>query len=172
MLSAALGPGARVGTVDKFQGQEAPVVVISLARSSFDALDDGLSSSGLGGGRSSEESSSGPGGRGAWADFGGDGSGREAEAAEDAEAARADLAAAAEGAADPRRSGEGGGSGGSSQALAFVLDVRRLNVALSRAQCLAVVVHSPALADSKATSLAQMRALSFVCRLVCGEGGA
>jgi uncharacterized protein len=35
-LAAALGPSARVGTVDKFQGQEAPVVIISLATSSFD----------------------------------------------------------------------------------------------------------------------------------------
>jgi uncharacterized protein len=32
-LSAKLGPGARVGTVDKFQGQEAPVVIYSMATS-------------------------------------------------------------------------------------------------------------------------------------------
>jgi superfamily I DNA and/or RNA helicase len=30
-LKAALPPGARVGTVDKFQGQEAPVVLVSMA---------------------------------------------------------------------------------------------------------------------------------------------
>jgi AAA domain len=33
-LAAALPPGVRVGTVDKFQGQEAPVVVYSMASSS------------------------------------------------------------------------------------------------------------------------------------------
>jgi superfamily I DNA and/or RNA helicase len=32
-LLDALPPGARVGTVDKFQGQEAPVVVYSMATS-------------------------------------------------------------------------------------------------------------------------------------------
>jgi uncharacterized protein len=34
LLAEALPPGARVGTVDKFQGQEAPVVLVSLAASS------------------------------------------------------------------------------------------------------------------------------------------
>ena len=100
-LSATLGAQARVGTVDKFQGQEAPVVIISLARSSF--IDDG---------------------------------------AED------DAAA------------------GSSNAIAFVLDIRRLNVALSRAQCVAILVISPDLASTPASSLSQMRALSFLCRLL------
>src|SRR5207237_745350 len=33
-LRAALAPGARVGTVDKFQGQEAPVVIYSMTSSS------------------------------------------------------------------------------------------------------------------------------------------
>jgi uncharacterized protein len=32
-LSEKLGPGARVGTVDKFQGQQAPVVIYSMATS-------------------------------------------------------------------------------------------------------------------------------------------
>ena len=32
-LQAALGPDARVGTVDKFQGQEAPVVILSMCAS-------------------------------------------------------------------------------------------------------------------------------------------
>jgi uncharacterized protein len=35
-LTAALPEGARVGTVDKFQGQEAPVVIYSMATSSAD----------------------------------------------------------------------------------------------------------------------------------------
>jgi uncharacterized protein len=37
-LSAALPPGARVGTVDRFQGQEAAVVIFSLATSSTEDL--------------------------------------------------------------------------------------------------------------------------------------
>lgn len=37
-LKAALPDGARVGTVDKFQGQEAEVVIVSLATSSADDL--------------------------------------------------------------------------------------------------------------------------------------
>ena len=35
-LTAALPEGARIGTVDKFQGQEAPVVIYSMATSSAD----------------------------------------------------------------------------------------------------------------------------------------
>ena len=37
-LSAVLPPGTRVGTVDKFQGQEAPAVIFSMATSSGDDL--------------------------------------------------------------------------------------------------------------------------------------
>lgn len=37
-LKAALPDGARVGTVDKFQGQEAEVVIVSLATSTPDDL--------------------------------------------------------------------------------------------------------------------------------------
>ena len=42
-LEASLGKGARVGTVDKFQGQEAPVVVVSLCLSGETARETGLS---------------------------------------------------------------------------------------------------------------------------------
>ncbi|HHA2413688.1 TPA: TM0106 family RecB-like putative nuclease [Stenotrophomonas maltophilia] len=38
LLKHALPEGARVGTVDKFQGQEAPVVIVSMATSSGDEL--------------------------------------------------------------------------------------------------------------------------------------
>ena len=76
-MKQALGPEARVGTVDKFQGQEAAVVIISLARTSFLNDED-----------------------------------------EDLDGSN-DL---------------GSSSRVSSAALSFVLDVRRLNVALSRAQ--------------------------------------
>jgi uncharacterized protein len=37
-LEGALPPGARVGTVDKFQGQEAPVVVLSMTTSSAEEM--------------------------------------------------------------------------------------------------------------------------------------
>lgn len=42
MLKTSLPPGARVGTVDKFQGQEAAVVLISLASSSGENIPRGL----------------------------------------------------------------------------------------------------------------------------------
>src|SRR5204862_7842186 len=35
-------PGARIGTVDKFQGQEAPIVIYSLATSSADEAPRGM----------------------------------------------------------------------------------------------------------------------------------
>src|SRR3546814_10649277 len=38
LLKRTLPAGARVGTVDKFQGQEAPVVLVSMATSSGDDL--------------------------------------------------------------------------------------------------------------------------------------
>ena len=41
-LQAVLGADARVGTVDKFQGQEAPVVIYSLASSSPEEAPRGL----------------------------------------------------------------------------------------------------------------------------------
>ncbi len=82
---------ARVGTVDKFQGQEAPVVIVSLTTSS----------------------------------------------AEDA----------------PR-------------GVDFVANRNRLNVAISRARSLAIVVGSPALLTAPATSVAQLQGINTLCRLV------
>jgi uncharacterized protein len=38
LLKRVLPPGARVGTVDKFQGQEAEVVLVSMTTSSGDYL--------------------------------------------------------------------------------------------------------------------------------------
>jgi predicted RecB family nuclease len=85
----ALLPGVRVGTVDKFQGQQAPVVIFSMTASEGDAAPRGLE---------------------------------------------------------------------------FLFDKQRLNVAISRAQVLAVVVASPALERTRCTSLEQMRALNVYCR--------
>ena len=87
-LQAALPQGARVGSVDKFQGQEAPVCILSLC-SSY---------------------------------------------------------------------GEYGARG-----LAFILDRNRINVAISRAQCLAVVVADPRI--DGAGSLAEMRLINLFCKL-------
>jgi uncharacterized protein len=81
-LEEALGPGVRVGTVDRFQGQEAPVVIVSLTSSTLDDAPRGAD---------------------------------------------------------------------------FLLSPNRLNVAISRAKALAIVVSSPALAQVRPTSVAQMR---------------
>jgi hypothetical protein len=90
-LRAGLPPGARVGTVDKFQGQEAPVVFFSMATSSGEDV--------------------------------------------------------------PRN-------------LAFLFSRNRLNVAISRAQCLAVVVCSPRLLEAHCQSIEEMALVNALCRLV------
>ncbi len=89
LLASELPAGARVGTVDKFQGQQAPAVIVSLAASS----------------------------------------------AEDA----------------PR-------------GMEFLYSRNRLNVAVSRAQALAVVVASPALLDAHCRTVEQLRLLNGLCR--------
>lgn len=87
-LRAALPEGCRVGSVDKFQGQEAPIVIVSMCAS--------------------------PG------EFG-------------------------------------------SQGLQFVLDKNRLNVAISRAQSLAIVVGDPRLVEALCGSIEDMRRLNLYC---------
>jgi uncharacterized protein len=89
-LRNAVPPGVRVGTVDKFQGQEAPVVFFSMATSSGDDV--------------------------------------------------------------PRD-------------LAFLLSLNRLNVAVSRARALAIVVASPQLLDVRCRSISDMRLASALCLL-------
>jgi RecB family nuclease, putative, TM0106 family len=90
-LKAALPADARVASVDKFQGQQAPVCILSLCSS--------------------------------YGEYG-------------------------------------------SRGLGFILDRNRLNVALSRAQCLAVVVADPRIANATAGSLAEMTLLNLFCKLV------
>jgi len=90
-LVRALPPGARVGTVDRFQGQEAPVVIYSLAASTADDVPRGLE---------------------------------------------------------------------------FLYSLNRLNVAVSRAQGLAVLVASPALLDAKPRHAEQLPLINALCRFV------
>ena len=89
-LKDALPKGAMVGSVDKFQGQEAAVCILSLCSSA----------------------------------------------------------------------GEYGSRG-----LAFILDRNRVNVAISRAKCLAVVVADPRIAESEAGSLDEMKLLNLFCKM-------
>ncbi len=88
LLRSRLPEGARVGTVDKFQGQEAAVVLISMATSSGDDL--------------------------------------------------------------PRQ-------------IEFLYSRNRLNVALSRARCLAVIVASPRLLETSCSTIEQMRLVNALC---------
>jgi superfamily I DNA and/or RNA helicase len=89
-LAEAL-PGVRVGTVDKFQGQEADVVIYSMVSSSGEDVPRGLE---------------------------------------------------------------------------FLLSRNRLNVAISRARCLAYLVCSPRLLEVNARSIPQMRLANALCRFV------
>lgn len=89
-LTSLLPKGARVGTIDKFQGQEAPVVLISMVTSSAEDL--------------------------------------------------------------PRH-------------IEFLYSSNRLNVAISRAQCLAVIVINPRLLEIPCQKVQQMKLVNVFCRL-------
>jgi len=91
LLRERLPAGARVGTVDKFQGQEAPIVFFSMTSSSGEDVPRGMD---------------------------------------------------------------------------FLFSRNRLNVAVSRAQCLAVVVSSPRLLWARCNSVEQMRLVNALCRFV------
>ncbi|HEX7060041.1 MAG TPA: TM0106 family RecB-like putative nuclease [Solirubrobacterales bacterium] len=97
-LQDRLPPNIRIGTVDKFQGQEAQVAFFSMATSSSEEI--------------------------------------------------------------PRN-------------VEFLFSRNRLNVAISRARCLAVLVASPKLIDIKANSIEQMRLVNALCRfaeVAVGDG--
>jgi uncharacterized protein len=90
-LRAALPEAVRVGTVDKFQGQEADIVIYSMASSSGEDVPRGLK---------------------------------------------------------------------------FLLSRNRLNVAISRARCLAHLVASPKLLEVNCNSIPEMRLANALCRFV------
>ena len=88
LLRDLLPTGARVGTVDKFQGQQAPVVVISFATSTSDDAPRGLD---------------------------------------------------------------------------FLFSRNRLNVAISRAQCLAIIIANPRLLDASCRTVEQVKMVNALC---------
>ncbi|WP_420820762.1 AAA domain-containing protein [Rhizobium tubonense] len=94
-LQDALGAGAKVGTVDKFQGQEAPVVIMSMCSSDVNESPRGMD---------------------------------------------------------------------------FLFSKNRLNVAISRAMCLAVVVGSPSLGNASVANLKQMALAALFCRVLGSSG--
>ena len=91
MLQETLGAKFEIGTVDKFQGREAPIVIISMAASDIESAPRGAE---------------------------------------------------------------------------FLLERNRLNVALSRAQTLAMLIASPELNQPKASSSAEMSLVNFYMDLV------
>lgn len=96
LLSRTLPAGARVGTVDRFQGQEAPVCIVSMATSSAEEM--------------------------------------------------------------PRN-------------IEFLFSVNRLNVAISRAQALCIVIASPRLLDVPCATIEQMRLVNALCAVEAYTNG-
>ncbi|TGV61073.1 TM0106 family RecB-like putative nuclease [bacterium M00.F.Ca.ET.141.01.1.1] len=98
-LKRALPAGARIGTVDKFQGQEAPICLISMTSSSYDEIPRGVD---------------------------------------------------------------------------FLFSLNRINVAVSRAQVLALVFASPKLLDIPCSNIHEMRLVNTLCALRqygCAQSG-
>ena len=91
LLASKLGDGARVGTVDRFQGQQAPVVIVSMTSSSSEQV--------------------------------------------------------------PR-------------SMEFLYSQERLNVAVSRAQAMSIIVGSPGLLSVECRTVGQMRLANGLCRFV------
>ncbi len=54
----------------------------------------------------------------------------------------------------------------SRSSLQFLFSRNRLNVAVSRAMCLAIVVTTPLLLESRARTIEQMRLINALCRFV------
>jgi uncharacterized protein len=90
-LRSALGDRAKVGSIDKFQGQEAPIVFLSMCSSN---------------------------------------------------------------------------ANDSVRGMEFLFSKNRINVAISRAQCMAIVVYSPTLLETSASNLNQLEMANLFCKLV------
>ncbi|KTC64956.1 putative RNA helicase (plasmid) [Legionella adelaidensis] len=90
-LQHTLGPQAKVGSVDKFQGQEAPIVFLSMCASDANESPRGIN---------------------------------------------------------------------------FLFDKNRINVAISRAKCLGIVVYSPTLLNAEAQNIEQMEMINLFCKLI------
>jgi len=88
----ALGDQARIGSIDKFQGQEAPIVILSMCASDASESPRGID---------------------------------------------------------------------------FLFSKNRLNVAISRAQALAIVVGNPKLGNTSVRNLQQMEQINFFCDVIC-----
>ena len=56
------------------------------------------------------------------------------------------------------------------RSLEFLFSRNRLNVAISRAQCLAVLVCSPRLLEAHCRSIEEMALANALCRLVAVDG--
>jgi len=56
-----------------------------------------------------------------------------------------------------------------SRGLRFILDRSRVNVAISRAKCLAIVVADPRIANTPAGSIAEMMLLNLYCKLLAED---
>jgi len=55
---------------------------------------------------------------------------------------------------------------GAPRGIDFLFNKNRLNVAISRAQCLAILVYNPRLLDADCPTLDAMESVDGVCRLV------
>ena len=54
----------------------------------------------------------------------------------------------------------------SARGMKILFDKNRINVAVSRAQCMAIVVYSPSLLETAASNIEQLETVNLFCRLV------
>ena len=54
----------------------------------------------------------------------------------------------------------------SARGMKFLFDKNRINVAVSRAQCMTIVVYSPSLLETAVSNIEQLEIVNLFCRLV------